>query len=135
MLPSYLNSNFTPTNPGFSQPSFELPANLDRWYFSTPPIPGENNGLVPIVAEIYGLYKQKYYAVAVVKKNNTGFGLKQLKGKKSCHTGAKKTAGWNVPIGYMLREKIIPPVMCDKENHDFYSAAYFFNQSCVPGKV
>ena len=135
LLPPYLNSNFAPTNPGFSQLSFELPANLDRWYFSTALIPGKNNGLVPIVAEIYGQYKQKYYAVAVVKKNNTGFGLEQLKGKKSCHTGARKTAGWNVPIGYMLRKNIIPPVKCDTETHDFYSVANFFNQSCVPGKV
>ena len=42
-----------------------------------------------------------YYAVAVVKKD-TGFSFKQLRGKKSCHTGIGKTAGWNIPIGTLL---------------------------------
>ncbi|CAH3160551.1 unnamed protein product [Porites evermanni] len=94
---------------------------------------GKNDGLVPIVSEKYGKYGVKYYGVAIVKKSNTGFNLEGLKGKKSCHTGARRTAGWNVPIGYLLRKKIIPPVKCDTEFHDFYSASKFFLESCVPG--
>ena len=98
---------------------------------------GKNNSLVPIVAEQYGnlKYGVKHYAVAVVKKSNTGFNLKSLKGKNSCHSGARTVEGWNVPIGYMLREKIIAPVRCDTEFHDFYSAANFFEWSCVPGEL
>lgn len=42
-----------------------------------------------------------YYAVAVVKKG-TNFGIKDLKGKRSCHTGLGKSAGWNIPIGTLL---------------------------------
>ena len=76
----------------------------------------------------------KYYAVAVVKKANTGFDLTSLEGKKSCHTGARRTAGWNVPIGYLLRTKIMPAVACGNEENDFMSASKFFNESCVPGK-
>ena len=92
---------------------------------------------MPIVAEQYGnlKYGVKHYAVAVVKKSNTGFNLKSLKGKNSCHSGARTVEGWNVPIGYMLREKIIAPVRCDTEFHDFYSVANFFEWSCVPGEL
>jgi len=91
--------------------------------------------VVPIVAEQYGEYGVKYYAVAVVKKNNTGFNLKGLKGKKSCHTGARRTAGWNVPVGYLLRTRIMPKVPCGAGgNHDLKAASKFFSQSCVPGR-
>lgn len=47
-----------------------------------------------------------YYAVAVVKKDS-GFGIKDLRGKKSCHTGLGKSAGWNIPIGTLLSMKLI----------------------------
>ena len=89
---------------------------------------GKTYGLIPIVSEQYGKYGVKYYAVAIVKKKNTGFDLKTLKGKKSCHTGYRRTAGWKVPIGYLLQTKIMPLVECD-----MISAAKYFNQSCVPG--
>jgi len=44
-----------------------------------------------------------YWAVAVVKKSDSGisFTTSGLRGKKSCHTGYQKTAGWNMPIGAM----------------------------------
>ena len=90
---------------------------------------------MPIVGEQYGEYGVKYYGVAVVKKNSTGFNLKNLKGKKSCHTGARRTAGWNVPVGYLLRTKIMSKVSCgDGEDYDLKAASAFFSKSCVPGK-
>ncbi|KAJ7337163.1 antigen p97 (melanoma associated) [Desmophyllum pertusum] len=66
---------------------------------------GKNYSLVPIVSEQYGEYGVKYYAIAVVKKNNTGFDITSLKGKKTCHTGVGRTAGWIVPMGYLLGSK------------------------------
>lgn len=47
-----------------------------------------------------------YYAVAVVKKGSN-FGIKDLAGKKSCHTGLGKSAGWNIPIGTLLSMNFI----------------------------
>lgn len=94
---------------------------------------GKQSGLIPIVSEKYGQYGVKYYAVAVVKANTAFDLITGLKGKNSCHTGARRTAGWNVPIGYLLRAKIMPAVACGNNNNDFMSASKFFNRSCVPG--
>ena len=41
-----------------------------------------------------------YLAVAVVKQG-TDFQLNQLEGKKSCHTGLGRSAGWVIPIGLL----------------------------------
>ena len=93
------------------------------------------HSLVPIVGEDYynltGLEGASYKAVAVVKKNNSDITFLKLKGKTSCHTGAGKTAGWNVPIGTLLRMKIMEQ---DKSCNAYVSAGKFFSESCVPSK-
>nr|CAS89159.1 transferrin [Plecoglossus altivelis] len=86
--------------------------------------------LRPIIAEHAG-NENCYYAVAVAKKG-TQFGFKDLLGKKSCHTGIEKSAGWNIPIGMLLSMDIMqwggPEV---KPVEDVVST--FFLESCVPG--
>ena len=95
---------------------------------------GKTDILVPIVSERYGLSSVRYYAVAVVKKANGDVNINTLEGKKSCHTGTRpRNAGWNIPIGYLLRSQILPYKACGNQNHDLLSAAKFFSQSCVPG--
>uniref|UniRef100_A0A8C8ZCE1 Lactotransferrin n=1 Tax=Prolemur simus TaxID=1328070 RepID=A0A8C8ZCE1_PROSS len=87
--------------------------------------------LRPVVAEVYGTEAQPrthYYAVAVVKKGS-GFQLNQLRGRKSCHTGLGRTAGWNVPIGTLrpFLDWAGPPEPLQA------AVARFFSASCVPG--
>lgn len=54
-----------------------------------------------------------YYAVALVKRNLTNaFTISDLKGKKSCHTGLGRTAGWNIPIGILIKRGIIKTRDC-----------------------
>lgn len=55
-----------------------------------------------------------YYAVALVKRNlSDAFTISDLKGKKSCHTGLGRTAGWNIPIGILIKRGIIKTRDCD----------------------
>ncbi|XP_030218894.1 serotransferrin [Gadus morhua] len=87
--------------------------------------------LQPIISEKYGSGSSCYYAVAVVKKD-TGFSFKQLRGKKSCHTGIGKTAGWNIPIGTLLTTGQL--VWSGQEDLPVEEAvSTFFSKSCVPG--
>ncbi|XP_047662020.1 serotransferrin-1 isoform X2 [Tachysurus fulvidraco] len=88
------------------------------------------HNLHPILAEHYNT-GTCYYAVAVAKKG-TGFGFNELIGKKSCHTGLGKTAGWNIPIGALIKnEQIKWGGIDDKPLED--AVADFFSESCVPG--
>ena len=88
--------------------------------------------MVPIVGEDYeyGTPTISYFAVAVVKKDSS-ITFNSLKGKKSCHTGAGKTAGWNVPVGFLLSKNIMPT---DESCNAYIAAGKFFKQSCVPSK-
>ncbi|KAL7841970.1 hypothetical protein SRHO_G00236590 [Serrasalmus rhombeus] len=91
-----------------------------------------NYDLHPIIAEDYGKDSDScYYAVAVVKKGS-GFKFSELRGKKSCHTGLGKSAGWNIPIGTLVSMKQI--VWSGGEDKPVEKAvAEFFSASCVPG--
>ncbi|XP_036412088.1 serotransferrin-2-like [Colossoma macropomum] len=84
-------------------------------------------GLVPAMVEQYDESKcfaegeaSSYYAVAVVRKGS-GVTWETLKGKKSCHTGMGRTAGWNIPMGLLHHSS----GECDFSK--------YFSQSCAPG--
>ncbi|XP_067851660.1 serotransferrin-1-like [Heptranchias perlo] len=84
--------------------------------------------LKPIIAE-NTTGDSCYYAVAVVK-STSNFGFNELRGKKSCHTGLGKSAGWIIPVGTILEHNLTTwdgttPVENVVEN--------FFSSSCVPG--
>ncbi|XP_054623570.1 serotransferrin-like [Dunckerocampus dactyliophorus] len=92
----------------------------------------KNYKLYPIIAENYGQTSEScYYAVAVVKKSST-FGIRDLEGKRSCHTGFGKSAGWNIPIGTLVSMGILKwSGIEDKPIEE--AVASFFSKSCAPG--
>ncbi|XP_060939746.1 transferrin-a [Limanda limanda] len=88
--------------------------------------------LRPIIAEQYGTSAETcYYAVAVVKRDS-GFKFSDLRGKKSCHTGLGKSAGWNIPIGTLLNKDLITWAGIDDRSLED-AVAEFFLSSCAPG--
>nr|XP_061795231.1 serotransferrin-like [Nerophis lumbriciformis] len=92
----------------------------------------ENYKLHPIIAEHYGDSSEGcYYAVAVVKKGS-GFGIRDLRHKRSCHTGLKKSAGWNMPIGTLLQLGIMQWEGIDDSTIED-AVGKFFSSSCAPG--
>ncbi|XP_031710794.1 transferrin-a [Anarrhichthys ocellatus] len=91
-----------------------------------------NYDLQPIIAEDYGISSATcYYAVAVVKKGTT-FKFNELRGKKSCHTGLGKSAGWNIPIGTLVSLNLIQwEGVEDRPVEE--AVSNYFHSSCAPG--
>ncbi|KAM9292302.1 serotransferrin-A-like [Gastrophryne carolinensis] len=89
--------------------------------------------LKPVAAENYGAKDQDtcYYSVAVVSKSSD-FQFKDLKGKRTCHTGVGRAAGWTSPMGVILAKGLMkwegPEAQpLEKALAEFVSAA------CAPG--
>ncbi|XP_019510122.1 PREDICTED: serotransferrin-like [Hipposideros armiger] len=85
-------------------------------------------GLVPVLAENYKIDpdctntpEKGYFAVAVAKKSNEDINWNSLMGKKSCHTGVDRTAGWNIPMGLLY----------NRINHCQFDK--IFSEGCAPG--
>jgi len=57
-----------------------------------------------VAAENSGYEDASYFAIAVVKKGaDPNLSLTNLAGYRTCHTGVGKTSGWNMPMGWLLR--------------------------------
>ncbi|XP_077207054.1 serotransferrin [Paroedura picta] len=88
--------------------------------------------LNPVAAEVYGPEcATSYYAVAVVKKGSDINSLCDLRGKKSCHTGMGRSAGWNIPIGRLLDKNCTTWAGAEIEPIEKMLAS-FVSASCVP---
>ncbi|XP_029427469.1 melanotransferrin-like [Rhinatrema bivittatum] len=68
------------------------------------------------------------FSVAVVKRGSLN--IQRLRGVRSCHSGAKWTSGWNIPLGFLLSKNYI---YWNEEQSLTKALSEFFNASCIPG--
>ncbi|XP_075125694.1 saxiphilin-like [Leptodactylus fuscus] len=71
------------------------------------------------------------YAVAVVKKTST-LQFNQLKGKRSCHSSVKESAGWIAPLYAFLKNNLLQWKGPEDKSIEKV-ASEFFSASCAPG--
>ncbi|XP_026863631.2 melanotransferrin [Electrophorus electricus] len=85
-------------------------------------------GLTAVAKEIYS-DGGCILAVAVVR-NSSPLDIRSLKGSRSCHSGSRWTAGWNLPVGHLLSRNYLP---WEEEQPLSQAVSAFFSASCVPG--
>ena len=98
-------------------------------------------GGVPLVAESTSTTSASatYYTVAVVKSSfcTETVSLASLRGKRSCHTGYRKSAGWRFPLTTLMKSGLatLPSTQnCGRAN-DVEVLESFFTSACAPGTV
>ncbi|KAL3058701.1 hypothetical protein OYC64_010788 [Pagothenia borchgrevinki] len=84
-------------------------------------------GLGAIAKEIYS-DGGCVLSVAVVR--NISLDVRSLKGLRSCHSGVRWTAGWSLPLGFLLSRNYLS---WSKERPLSQDVSTFFSASCVPG--
>ncbi|XP_062272256.1 saxiphilin-like [Scomber scombrus] len=84
-------------------------------------------GLVAIAKEIY---KEGGCILSVAVVRNSSLDIRSLKGHRSCHSGVRWTAGWSLPLGFLLSRNYLS---WSKEQPLSQDVSTFFRASCIPG--
>ncbi|XP_053948794.1 transferrin [Anastrepha ludens] len=78
----------------------------------------------------------RYEGIILVKKNSNINSLKELRGKKSCHTGFGRNVGYKIPITKLKNTHILK-ISLDPEitatERELKALSEFFTQSCLVG--
>uniref|UniRef100_G1N874 Ovotransferrin n=1 Tax=Meleagris gallopavo TaxID=9103 RepID=G1N874_MELGA len=84
-------------------------------------------GLTIVAKEIYE-QGNCVFAVAVAKRGTLD--IQRLRGARSCHSGARWTSGWNIPLGFLLARN---DLSWDEGQPLSQVISEYFNASCIPG--
>ncbi|XP_035209761.1 transferrin-like [Stegodyphus dumicola] len=92
---------------------------------------GKFFNLRPLTTELVDGQPFRYQGIALVSKNSDIQSARDLQGRPSCHTGLRRTVGWQIPVGKLLSKNVMRP---DCEEGELGAVQKFFNGSCLPGK-
>ncbi|NWW37448.1 TRFE2 protein, partial [Panurus biarmicus] len=84
-------------------------------------------GLAVVAKEIYD-QGNCVFAVAIAKRG--ALAIQSLRGVRSCHSGARWTSGWNIPLGFLLARNYLS---WDEAQPLSQAISEYFNASCIPG--
>ncbi|XP_069038145.1 saxiphilin-like [Lepisosteus oculatus] len=84
-------------------------------------------GLIAVAKE---MYEDGGCVLAVALVRNSSLSIRSLQGTRSCHSGARWTAGWSLPLGFLLSRNYLPWA---EEQPLSQAVSSFFNSSCIPG--
>nr|XP_015221328.1 PREDICTED: serotransferrin-like [Lepisosteus oculatus] len=62
-------------------------------------------GLIAVAKE---MYEDGGCVLAVALVRNSSLSIRSLQGTRSCHSGARWTAGWSLPLGFLLSRNYLP---------------------------
>uniref|UniRef100_A0A3Q3K980 Serotransferrin n=1 Tax=Monopterus albus TaxID=43700 RepID=A0A3Q3K980_MONAL len=85
-------------------------------------------GLVTIAKEIY---RDGGCVLSVAVVRNNSLDIRSLQGLRSCHSGVRWTAGWNLPLGFLLSRNYLS--WSKEQPLSQADVSTFFNASCAPG--
>ncbi|XP_061583228.1 saxiphilin-like [Cololabis saira] len=83
--------------------------------------------LVAIAKEIYS---DGGCVLSVAVVTNSSLDIRSLRGLRSCHSGVRWTAGWSLPLGFLLSRNYLS---WSKEHPLSHDVSAFYSASCVPG--
>ncbi|KAH7433512.1 hypothetical protein KP509_07G072700 [Ceratopteris richardii] len=97
-----------------------------------------NYSMKAIMAEEYCYHRRSYEAVAVVNKvschENPRLTLEDFRGRRSCHSGYRTAAGWNLPVLYFVKNGLQALPLATDEQTDEEVVHNFFSEACAPSE-
>ncbi|KAF7207852.1 transcript variant X1 [Nothobranchius furzeri] len=83
-----------------------------------------------LVAVAKEMYSEGGCVLSVAVVTDSSMDIRSLQGHRSCHSGLRWTAGWSLPLGFLLSRNYLS---WSKERPLSQDISAFFNASCVPG--
>ncbi|KAM4588378.1 saxiphilin-like isoform 2-T2 [Odontesthes bonariensis] len=83
-----------------------------------------------LVAVAKEVYSDGGCILSVAVVTNSSLDIRSLRGLRSCHSGVRWTAGWSLPLGFLLSRNYLS---WSKEHPLTQDVSEFFSASCVPG--